>query len=152
MATNQTAARAERTLRFCMRAVATVTLLAAIFVAAPYAWMNSVHSSLGLGVLPEEPIVGYLARSTSALYTLLAGLVWVISFDLRRHYHVLLYLTWAVMILGVALFAVDIFEGLPASWTYSEGPMLIAFGLVSLHLIRKSKLSRSNAEALARSF
>lgn len=142
MATKQKAERAEFILKFCMRAVATVTLTAAVFVAIPYSWMDSIHSSLGMGALPDEPIVGYLARSASALYTLLAGLVWVISFDLRRHYRVLLYLTWAMMILGGALLAIDVFEGLPAAWAYCEGPLLIAFALISLHLIRKSEISR----------
>lgn len=86
----QAAARAERVLQLCMRGVATVTLLAAIFIAAPFAWMNSIHSRLGMGDLPEAPIVGYLARSSSALDTLFGGLTCVISTDLRRHYLVLL--------------------------------------------------------------
>ena len=57
---------------------------------------------------PKAPIVGYLTRSSSTLSALLAGLLWVISFDLRRHAPVLRYLSWAVIVLGVVLFAINV--------------------------------------------
>jgi hypothetical protein len=56
-------------------------LSAAFFVAAPYSWMNAIHQWLGLGVLPDAPVAGYLARSTSAFYAMLGGLLWVLLFD-----------------------------------------------------------------------
>ena len=46
--------------------------------------MVAMHADLGLGRLPDAPIVGYLARSTSAFYAIEGGLFWVVSIDLVR--------------------------------------------------------------------
>ncbi len=112
------------------------SLLALIFVAAPYGWMNEIHSMLGMGHLPDAPVVGYLARSTSAFYALLGGLLWVLSFDLVRYRAVLVYLGVAISVFGVALFVVDWSEGMPRFWTVWEGPFVLVFGLVILFLTR----------------
>ncbi|MBI5386002.1 MAG: hypothetical protein HZA90_15105 [Verrucomicrobia bacterium] len=119
----------ERALQWLLRIIGGSSLLAVIAVVMPYTWMNAIHQWLGLGVLPDAPIVGYLARSTSAFYALLGGLLWVVSFDLRRHRLVLRYLGAACFLFGAALFAIDLAEGLPKFWTFWEGPFSAAFGL-----------------------
>jgi len=125
---------AERLSRLHLRALGTVSLSALIFVAVPYAQMDAIHRWLGLGRLPDAPIVGYLARSTSAFYAFLGGLLWVVSFDLRRHRQVLCYVGCALIALGAALFAVDWLEGLPLFWRVGEGPIDAAFGASLLWL------------------
>ncbi len=119
-----------------LRVFGTSSLLALIFVAAPYSWMDAIHESLGMGRLADQPVVGYLARSTSAFYALLGGLFWVVSFDLRRHRQVVVYLAAGTLFLGVVLLAVDWWEGLPLFWKLWEGPFVIAFGVAMLLLIR----------------
>jgi hypothetical protein len=75
----------ESALRVLLGLIGTSSLLALIFVAAPYSWMNEIHQNLGMGDLShQQPVVGYLARSTSALYAILGGLFWLICFDLQR--------------------------------------------------------------------
>jgi len=115
-----------------LRVVGTVALLAVMAVVMPYSWMNAVHQWLGMGTLPADPIVGYLARSTSAFYALLGGLLWVVSFDLRRHRVVLQYLGLAIILLGVTLTVVDFAQGMPRFWRLAEGPLNVALGLVIL--------------------
>ena len=68
-------ARYERSFKLFLRVVGTVALLAVVAVVMPYSWMDAVHQRLGMGKLPPEPIVGYLARSTSAFYAMLGGLL-----------------------------------------------------------------------------
>jgi len=114
-----------RLLRLFLRIIGTAALLALVAVIMPYSWMNAIHQWLGMGQLPAEPIVGYLARSTSAFYALLGGLFWVASFDLHRHRMVLCYLGIVIVIFGVALLVVDLFEGMPLWWTIGEGPFNI---------------------------
>ncbi len=126
----------ERVLRLILRLMGSSSLLAVIFVAAPYAWMDSIHSALGMGQLPDAPVVGYLARSTSAFYALLGGLLWVVSFDLRRHRRVLIYLGAAITLLGAVLLVVDWSEGMPSFWTIWEGPFVMVFGIAILSLSR----------------
>ena len=82
-------------------------------------------------------IVGYLARSTSAFYALLGGLLLVLSFDVRRHRTVLTYLGIAISLLGLILLFVDWVEGLPPYWRTWEGPFVFLLGLAVLFLNRR---------------
>lgn len=127
---------ASRALTLLLRVIGGSSLLALIFVAAPESWMAAIHAGLDMGPLPTEPIVGYLARSTSAFYAITGGLLWVISTDLVRHRAVLLYLGWAITIFGVVLLVVDVLEGMPLSWTLWEGPFVGLFGVAILWLTR----------------
>ena len=56
----------NRLLRWLLVACGVMTLLALPAVFLPQAAMDAIHRSLGLGPLPEGPIVLYLARSLSA--------------------------------------------------------------------------------------
>jgi len=120
----------ERLFKLFLRILGTASLLALVAVVMPYSWMNATHQWLGMGQLPPEPIVGYLARSTSAFYALLGGLFWVVSFDLHRHKLILCYLGVAIVIFGAALLAVDLLEGMPLYWSLIEGPINVIFGVV----------------------
>lgn len=132
----------NRPLRILLRWIGTASLFALIFIAVPYRWMDAIHGSLGLGPLPDVPIVGYLARSTSAFYALLGGLFWFVSFDVERYRGVLLYLGGALTAFGVVLLIVDWAEGLPAFWVLWEGPFVILFGLAIWVLSRRIEPGR----------
>ncbi len=136
----------EKVLRIFLRILGGLSLLAVFFVAVPYSWMNAIHAWLGMGQLPDEPIVGYLARSTSAFYALLGGMLWVISFDIGRHHLVLAYLGAAVTLFGAALLVVDWCEGLPLFWKVWEGPIVMAFGMAMLFLNRAIRLRERERE------
>ena len=126
----------NRILKLLLRLLGSSSLLALIFVGAPYTWIDSIHSALGMGQLPDTPVVGYLARSTSYFYSLLGGLFWVVSFDLGRHRRVLIYLGAAITTFGVVLLIVDWSEGMPFFWTLWEGPFVTVLGLAILFLVR----------------
>lgn len=120
--------RAEIFLRIVLRWVGTVSLLALVAVVMPYSWMDATHEWLGLGRMPDQPIVGYLARSVSAFYALLGGLLWALSFDLQRHRPTLCFLGVAIMIFGVMLIGIDWVERLPLYWRVWEGPWVMVIG------------------------
>ena len=92
--------------------------------------MDAVHRWLGWGELPSQPVVGYLARSTSALYAVIGGLLWVVSFDCIRHRLVVLYVGAVFLVLGVVLIVVDVIEGLPLYWTVGEAIANLGTGTV----------------------
>jgi hypothetical protein len=123
--------------RIFLRIIGSTSLLAIFAVAMPEEWMNSAHQWLGLGELPDAPIVGYLARSTSAFYAMLGGLLWVISLEPQRYPKVVRYLGIAFMILGLTLLAIDITEGLPLYWIVVEGPADTLFGLIMWYCGRR---------------
>ena len=112
-------------------------LLALVFVVAPRAWMEEIHIWLGLGVFPDTPIVWYLARSTSAFYAMMGGLYWLASYDMGRQRRLLLFFGWWTVVLGVMLSGIDLWVGLPLSWTLSEGPVVILMGAAMLYLISR---------------
>src|SRR5574340_1230614 len=118
--------------RLFLRTLGAVSMLAVVAVVMPYSWMNAIHQWLGMGVLPDEPVVGYLARSTSAFYAMLGGLAWLVSFDLARHRLVVAYLGVTCVLLGLALLVIDWLEGLPMFLRAVEGPGDMVFGVVIL--------------------
>ncbi len=130
------AKKAELLLRFLLRLMGSFSLSALIFVFVPHAWMNEIHRMLGMGELPNQPVVGYLARSTSAFYALSGGLFWALSFDLARYRPLLGYLAYGVIFLGWILLLVDWMEGMPLFWKLWEGPFVILFGLILRVLCR----------------
>ena len=130
----------ERLFKLFLRIIGTAALFALVAVVMPYSWMNAIHQRLGMGQLPAEPIVGYLARSTSAFYALLGALLWVVSFDLVRHRPILRFLGVAIILFGGMLSIVDFVEGMPLWWSLWEGPINMAFG--SIILILSNRLAR----------
>ena len=124
-------------LRAILRVIGTSSLFALVFLVAPRSWMEAIHEQLGMGSLPNAPIVGYLARSTSAWYAIAGGLFWVISFDLERHRLVLTYMGVALVGFGVALFIVDWTHGLPRLWVLWEGPFVALLGGAIASLSRR---------------
>jgi hypothetical protein len=119
---------AERLLRLFLRSTGLVSMLALFAVFMPYTWMDATHRWLEMGPLPSQPIVGYLARSLSLFYALLGGLLWLCSYDPRRHRQVVCYLGAALSFFGIVMWGVDLVEAMPACWKHVEGPFVILFG------------------------
>jgi hypothetical protein len=135
-------------IRFMLRWIGTVELLALPCALMPYAWMDAVHRGLGLGQLPGEPIVGYLARSASGLYAIGGGMLWLVSTDLARYRPVLVYLGAAFVTFGLLLLGVDYKEGLPVWWIAGEGSIDISLGAIFLLFARQ--IARACREEPAR--
>ncbi len=135
--------RSERILRFLLRYMGSVCLLALVAVFMPYSWMNAAHHWLGLGTLPREPIVGYLTRSVSLIYAFLGALMWLCSFDLARHRPIILFLGIAFIVFGVAVLGIDIAEGLPTRWKVAEGPVVLFWGVLMTLFAKRVSTNRS---------
>ena len=110
---------------------------AVIAVFMPASWIIETHSWLGLGDFPEGPITYYLARSLSAFYVILGGLLWLVSLDLERYYRVALYLVYAGLAFGPIVTFIDLSAGMPFYWTCFEGPLVTLLSIVLLFLLRK---------------
>jgi len=132
-----TTAAAERVLQIVFRFEGVFLGLAIVAVFLPFESMAEIHRLLGMGDLPDRPIVDYLARSLSLFYAAQAPLYFIAASDLRRFRPLALYLCWFHLALGVLVLIVDLREGLPPMWTWSEGPPTIAVGLVTLWLLAR---------------
>jgi hypothetical protein len=115
-----------------LRAFGLLDLAALGAVVLPFRWMAAAHAGLGLGAVPEGPLVGYLARSASTLYALHGALVLFLSFDLRRYWRLITFLAVAPVLHGVIMLGIDLAEGMPVWWTAIEGWGFASTGLIVL--------------------
>ena len=126
--------RAERTIQILLRIGGITMLLAFFAIFMPVRWMAISHEWLGLGQFPESPLVDYLTRSASLLYAWHGGLLLVISCDVKRYRSVLLYLGTVTAIGGLILLGIDLHAGMPAYWTFTEGPPVALIGCLIVFL------------------
>jgi hypothetical protein len=124
------------TLKLYLRMVGTAGLIAFPCGLLPATWMDATHRWLGMGDLPTEPIVGYLARSTSFLYALLGGLLWLLSSDVARYRPIILFVGWAMIIMGIMVVSMDYLEGMPWWWVMIEGPSDALLGTIMVWMAR----------------
>lgn len=120
----------DRFLALFLRVVGAVAGLAALCAVMPLRWMDAVHRALGMGALPDRPIVEYLARSTSAFYALVGGLFWMLSLDLVRYRPLVRRIGLAIIAFGVLLLWTDVRAGMPWFWQATEGPVNVMFGVI----------------------
>ena len=123
-----------RALKVLLRFVGSMELLALVAVFMPRSYMDATHRVLGMGPLPSEPVVGYLARTVSLFYALQGGLLWWVSFDPPHHRSVLRYMSWAYVLFGLITLGIDLLEGMPGFWVAGEGPVVILIGALMLLL------------------
>jgi len=127
----------EKLLKWLLRASGVVMLAALGAVVMPYRWMDEIHRTLGMGALPDAPIVRYLTRSSSLLYALHGALILFIACDVKRWLPIIHFLGTASVVFGLVMLAIDWNAGLPGFWSAVEGPFVIVLGGVILWLARR---------------
>jgi hypothetical protein len=132
----------ELALVIWLRTIAAVESLAILAVFMPHSWMDACHRAMGMGALAEQPVLAYLTRSLSALYAMQAGLLWLVSGDVRRYAPVVLYVGLAFVAFGALVLGIDVYARLPWFWIAGEGPLLMLVGPVVLVLLWRSQASR----------
>lgn len=121
-------------LRLLLIACGILTLLALPAVFLPVTAMSYFHEQLGLGPLPEGPIVQYLARSLSAFYAAFGSLTLILATDTKRYAPLITW--WGIMALvfGALLAGIDTMAGMPTSWMLGEVVFLACAGAAVLLL------------------
>ena len=122
--------RYEKALVLLMRSSAVLLLTAIIPAVMPFAWMQMIHRHLGMGELPDGPIIGYLTRSLSAMYAMHGALVLFVSLDVRRYLPEAKCLAVLGIVFGTGMIALDIVVGMPVFWIVCEGPFIATLGAV----------------------
>ncbi|MDP1797110.1 MAG: hypothetical protein Q8K78_06500 [Planctomycetaceae bacterium] len=116
------AAPSYRGLTWLLRAIGILDLLAFVAVVMPRSLMVAVHAQLHIGVLPSEPIVGYLARTASMFYGFCGVLLLYLATDVVRHRDIIRFLAVCGIVAGCLVLAIDLGEGMPLWWILFEGP------------------------------
>jgi hypothetical protein len=117
-----------KALAVLLRVLGIAGLFALVAVVMPMSWMVQTHRWLGLGEMPSDPVVEYLARSVSIAYALFGAVFLVLAADLQRYRPLVRWLGALVALLGAVLLGVDVRAGMPTWWIAVEGPFSIACG------------------------
>lgn len=128
--------RSDKMLVLLLRILGVGSLFALVPVLMPFSWMVATHRWLGLGEMPNGPVVEYLARSLSAFYALVGAICLVLASDLERYRPVVRFLGAAFAVMGLVFLGVDLAAGMPWWWTASEGPGAVVFAVVMVLLAR----------------
>lgn len=125
---------AERQLKWLLRGLGVFDLLALGGVIMPEHCMAVIHAWLGMGELPDAPVVQYLARSASLMYAQHAVVFLFLSRDVRRYRPLISLMAVIAIVSGVALLAIDLWTAIPVFWTVIEGPgyMVLASAVLAL--------------------
>ncbi|MBN1441695.1 MAG: hypothetical protein JXA90_03250 [Planctomycetes bacterium] len=124
----------EKILALLLRLNGAAALLAIAPLFFPRAWLADIHEGMGLGAFPEGPIVEYMARSLCAFYFLFGVLLWIVAADVRRYRRIVTFAGCASLAFSLLALVVDLRLGMPASWTWMEGPPLGIYSLLVLYL------------------
>ncbi len=119
-----------------LRFIGFSAILAAVAVFMPFSWMDTCHQLLGMGELPDSPIVSYLARSLSAFYVWIGAFVLLISFDVRKHRQLISLFAASIFVMGGVAIWVDLASGMPPAWTWGEGPPMLIIGPLIVYCAR----------------
>ena len=138
--------RIENYLKVLLQAFGAVTALALVPFVMPRSWMAAVHEWLGMGVLPDKPVVEYLARTTSALYGFLGGLYLVLATDVRRFARIITYSAVATLLISAVNTALCLRAGMPGWWMWSDVVACWLFGVGILFLQRRVDSLKNNSE------
>lgn len=129
----------NRLLRWLLVACGVMTLLALPAVFLPQAAMDAIHRSLGLGPLPEGPIVLYLARSLSAFYAAFGVLTLLLATDVERYAPLVTWWGVIAIVFGTLLIGIDLTAGMPIDWMLGEVMFTICAGIAVLLLQRQGQ-------------
>jgi hypothetical protein len=119
-----------------LRVVGVSGLFALGAVVMPTSWMAAIHCWLGMDEMPTGPVVEYLARSLSAFYALLGGLMLVMASDIERYRPMVRFFAATMVLMSVAFTGIDWAAGMPWWWTALEGPPGLLLGPWTYYLAR----------------
>ena len=126
----------ERLLIWYLRISALVFMAAAPAVVMPTEWMITIGGWLGLDV-PDVPLMQYLTRSVSALYTAVGITCWRLSCDVQRYLPLLRFTVVLTAVFAVIVAALDVWIPMPASWNIGECVTMLIWTLGLWWLCRR---------------
>jgi hypothetical protein len=104
-----------------LRFLGAVEVLAFIAVVMPRSWMEISHAWLGLGLMPNGPIIDFMIRQASYTYGVHGISLWVLALHVDRYRLLVMLNGIAFLLAGPVFFLIDHSAGMPLWWTLSDG-------------------------------
>ncbi|HTN75211.1 MAG TPA: hypothetical protein VL096_08190 [Pirellulaceae bacterium] len=127
---------AERALRGWLQFAGVVCASAMVAVVMPLPWHAIIHDWLGLGELPDAPLVEYLARGMSAMCSFYGLLLIWLARDVRRYAELIRFQTLILMVISLCSTLALWNSGMPPWWIYGDAGSVWTSGLITLWLLR----------------
>jgi hypothetical protein len=107
----------QRLLVWLLRLAGVTEILAFISVVMPRSWMEVSHAWLGMGTMPEGPLIMFMIRQASYAYGMHGVSLLVLSSDVVRFRTLVILNGIAYLLAGPIFFWIDYTAGMPWWWT-----------------------------------
>ena len=126
----------ERLLVWLLRLTGLVEILAFISVVMPRSWMETSHEWLGMGTMPDGPLVMFMIRQASYAYGMHGISLWILASDVARFRPLIIFNGVAFLLAGPVFFLIDYLTGMPLWWTIFDALACGSIGVAMLLLTR----------------
>ncbi|MFK8115444.1 MAG: hypothetical protein AB8B91_24825 [Rubripirellula sp.] len=133
----------DRNLKWFLRIVGGVSLLAFGAAVMPEKWIVEIAQALGFDPFPDSPLTFYLARNLSLLYGFVGGLLIIVSMDLPRYRALIRWFALGTILFGVLQLVVDTMAGVPAWWSLGESLSTFFGGILLFWLQNRCQNSQT---------
>lgn len=130
-----------RLLVWLLRLAGATEILAFIAVVMPRSWMEISHAWLGMGEMPEGPLLMFMIRQASFTYGVHGLSLWLIASDVKRFRPFVIFNGVAFLAAAPVFLLIDLTSGMPVWWALSDPGSCGLFGAALLAL---SLTNRSN--------
>jgi hypothetical protein len=124
----------KRLLTWLLRLSGVTEMLAFIAVVMPRSWMEVSHEWLGMGVMPDAPLVMFMIRQASYAYGMHGIALWIIASDVVRFRRLVIFNGIAFLLAGPVFFIIDYTSGVPFWWTIFDALACGSVGAATLLL------------------
>lgn len=124
----------QRLIAWLLRLAGSFEILALVAVVMPRSWMEVSHSWLGMGVMPDGPLIMFMIRQASYTYGMHGLSLWILSSDVIRFRPLIIFNGIAFLLAGPVFFVIDYTTGMPWYWTVMDSAGCGFFGAAILAL------------------
>lgn len=110
----------QQLLKLLLRVAAIFEMLAFIAVVMPRSWMEVSHEWLGMGQMPDGPLIMFLIRQASYTYGAHGILMWALSLDVDRFRPIIILTGITFLVAAPVFFLIDYTYRMPLWWTLSD--------------------------------
>ena len=127
----------HRLLAWLLRLAGACELFAFFAVVMPRSWMEASHAWLGLGALPEGPVLMFMIRQASYTYGMHGISLFLLASDVERFRPLVRLNGVSFLLAAPVFFLIDYLSGMPHWWTLMDTLGCGSLGVALLWLDRR---------------
>lgn len=129
----------EKLLAALLRLAGATEILAFIAVVMPRSWMETSHLWLGMGPMPDGPLIMFMIRQASYVYGMHGVSLWILASDVVRFRPLIRLNGISFTLAGPVFFLIDYSAGIPLWWIAVDTLACLFLGLAMLWLSGRTR-------------